>query len=387
LGGSVVNSPNLKDWFKRLGIAAVVVSLIFVVLQLKQTRQIDTEIDTYLIEQVKAADIPGLAVAVVRNGSVIYSRAHGVRELGREEKLTSEHVFHFASVSKPFVATAVVQLAEAGKLKLSDAVVKHLPYFLLADERHRDITIQQMLNHTSGMPDVEDYQWDKPQLDDGAAERYVRTMVSERLLWAPGSDWAYSNMAFDVLGDLIAKVSGMSFEEYVRINILEPIGMNDSSFIYAEIDEAFRTTGHVGDPARVSNVYPYNRRHAPSSTLNSSVVEMTRWMLVNLNRGELDGRRILRGESHDLLWTPTTEKPADTVPMPHALEMGLSWGLGEHAGHRTVFHGGRDTGFRSYVMLLPDDGIGIVLASNWEQTDIRALARSILDLILAFSDE
>ena len=147
-----MNSPNLKDWFKRLGIAAVVVSLIFVVLQLKQTRQIDTEIDTYLIEQVKAADIPGLAVAVVRNGSVIYSRAHGVRELGREEKLTSEHVFHFASVSKPFVATAVVQLAEAGKLKLSDAVVKHLPYFLLADERHRDITIQQMLNHTDLPP-------------------------------------------------------------------------------------------------------------------------------------------------------------------------------------------------------------------------------------------
>ncbi len=382
-----MNSPNLKGWFKRLGMAAVVVSLIFVVLLLKQTRQIDAEIDTYLVEQVEAADIPGLAVAVVKNGSVIFSRAYGVRELGKEEKLTSEHVFHFASVSKPFVATAIVQLAERGKLELSDPVVKHLRYFHLGDERYREITIQQMLNHTAGMPDVEDYEWDEPQFDDEAAERYVRSIASERLLWAPGSGWAYSNMAFDTLGDLIAKVSGVSFEEYVRVSILEPIGMKNSSFIYPEIDESFRTTGHVGNPAIVSDIYPYNRRHAPSSTLNSSVAEMTRWMLVNLNRGELDGRRILSAESHDLLWTPTTEKPADTFPLPNALQMGLSWGLGEHAGHRTVFHGGRDTGFRSYVLLLPDDGIGIVLASNWEQINIRALARNILDLILAFSDE
>jgi len=367
--------------------AAVVVSLIFVVLLLKQTRQIDAEIDTYLVEQVEAADIPGLAVAVVKNGSVIFSRAYGVRELGKEEKLTSEHVFHFASVSKPFVATAIVQLAERGKLELSDPVVKHLRYFHLGDERYREITIQQMLNHTAGMPDVEDYEWEEPQFDDEAAERYVRSLASERLLWAPGSGWAYSNMAFDTLGDLIAKVSGVSFEEYVRVSILEPIGMKNSSFIYPEIDESFRTTGHVGNPAIVSDIYPYNRRHAPSSTLNSSVAEMTRWMLVNLNRGELDGRRILSAESHDLLWTPTTEKPADTFPLPNALQMGLSWGLGEHAGHRTVFHGGRDTGFRSYVLLLPDDGIGIVLASNWEQINIRALARNILDLILAFSDE
>ena len=376
-----MNSPNLKDWFKRLGMAAVVVSLIFVVLLLMQTRQIDAEIDAYLVEQVKAADIPGLAVAVVQNGSVIFSRAYGVRELGKEEKLTSEHVFHFASVSKPFVATAIVQLAERGKLELNDPMVKHLPYFHLSDERYREITIQQILNHTSGMPDVEDYEWEKPQFDDDAAERYVRLMASESLLWAPGSGWAYSNMAFDMLGDLIAKVSGVSFEEYVRINILEPIGMNDSSFIYPEIDESFRTTGHVGNPAMVSDIYPYNRRHAPSSTLNSSVAEMTRWMLVNLGRGELDGRRILSAESHDTLWTRSTE-----LITTRGEEIGLSWLLGERAGHRTVLHGGRDTGFRSYILLLPDDGIGIVVASNWQETDRTTLTHGILDRILAFDD-
>ena len=150
-------------------------------------------------------------------------------------------------------------------------------------------------------------QWDKPQLDGGAAERYVRSLSSEKLLWAPGSGWQYSNMAFDVLGDLIAKVSGLSFEEYMRINILEPIGMVDSSFIYPKIDKKLRTTGHTGDPARVSAVYPYNRPHAPSSTLNSSVIEMMNWARVNLNRGQLNGIRILKTESYDTLWNGTID--------------------------------------------------------------------------------
>ncbi|MEE8251643.1 MAG: serine hydrolase domain-containing protein [Gemmatimonadales bacterium] len=340
-------------------------------------QELDRRIDTYLAEQVRTHGIPGLTVAVVRDGEVVYLGAFGVRHLGKDERLTPEHIFHFASVSKPFVATAIMQLVEQGKLDLDDPVTKSLPYFSLSDERFRDITIRQMLNHTSGMPDVEDYEWDNPQFDEGAAERYVRAMASERLLWAPGRGWRYSNMAFDALGDVIAKASGKSFEAYVQTNILEPLGMDNSSFIHPEIDEALRTTGHVGDPPQVSDVYPYNRRHAPSSTLNSSVAEMARWMLVNLNRGELDGRRILHAESYDLLWTPTTETSTDGV------QVGLSWHLGEHSGHRTVFHGGRDTGFRSYILLLPDDGIGIVLASNWDGTDREILAREILGLLPA----
>ena len=352
-------------------------------------------IDSYLVEQVRTSRIPGLSAAVVRDGAVIYAGAHGVRELGEDKELSPQHVFHFESVSKPFVATAIVQLFEKGKLDLDDPVTKSLPYFSLSDERFRDITLREMLNHTSGMPDVEDYEWDNPKFDEGAAERFVRAMASEQLLWAPGTAWQYSNMAFDALGDVIAKVSGMTFEDYVRTNILEPLGMNSSSFIYPEIDEALRTNGHVDDPAQVSDVYPYNRRHAPSSTLNSSVIDMTHWLLVNLNRGELGGRRILKNDSYDLLWRPTTELPIparfgryaseDFSDLP-AFRVGLSWFLGEIAGHPTVFHGGRDTGFSSFVLLLPDDRIGVVVASNWEQSDTPALAGGIVDLMLTSDD-
>jgi CubicO group peptidase (beta-lactamase class C family) len=367
-----VNIRKLTERVHRIGIAVVFGLFLFGGALSAQTTTVEAKIDSYLAEKISAAGVPGLAVAVVRDGDVVFSRAYGVGKLGTDERLTPEHIFHFASVSKPFVATAIVQLAEKGKLGLDDPVAKHLPYFRLADDRYSDITIRQMLNHTAGMPDVKDYEWDEPQFDDGAAERYVRSMSTEELLWAPGSGWKYSNMAFDALGDLIAKVSGVSFEEYMRINILEPIGMVNSSFMYPEIDVSLRTTGHAGKPAKVSAVYPYNRRHAPSSTLNSSVAEMTRWMLVNLNRGELDGRRILREESYDLLWTSTTD---------HTI--GLSWFIHEEPGIWEVSHGGSDLGFRSYIMLSPNDGIGIVMASNWHFTDAdNEIVYDIMDLVL-----
>ena len=341
------------------------------------SQDLSGQIDTYLAGQVRTHKIPGLTAAVVRGGNVIYSGAFGVRQIGKGEILTPRHVFHFASVSKTLVATAIMQLVEKGKLRLDDSPAKFCPYFRLADHRYRRITIRQMLNHTSGMPDVVTYEWDNPQLDKKALERYVREMATKRLLWAPGHGWQYSNMAFDVLGDVIAKVSGASFEEYAKLNILEPLGMVQSSFNYFEIDRALRTTGHVGNPAIVSAVYPYNRRHAPSSTLNSSVTQMTRWIVANLNRGALDGHRILDTASYDLLWTPSTKMS------PEDLQVGLGWFLSSYDGHRIVFHDGGDTGFRSFLLLLPDDGIGIVLASNWEETDTGALARGILDLVLA----
>ena len=341
-----------------------------------QASDLRIRLDTYLAEQVRSRGIPGVTVAIVRGGKVIYEGAQGVRSVTTRDTLTPRHVFHFASVSKPFAATAIMQLVERGKLKLDDKVTSVLPYFRLADEQSREITLRQILSHTSGMPDVRDYEWNRPQFDEGAAERYVRSMATEKLLWPPGAGWRYSNMAFDALADVVAKASGTSFESFIKTNVFEPLGMTVSSFIHPEIPAALRTSGHVGKTAQVSDVYPYNRRHAPSSTLNSSVVEMTRWMLANLGRGELDGRRILQASTYELLWAKTTKSGPDNF-------VGLSWFVRDRGGHRIVYHGGGDTGFRSYIMLLPDDGIGVVLASNWEGTPREVLIEAILDMVLA----
>ncbi len=334
------------------------------------------EIDGYVEKIMQKIDIPGMAIAVVQDGAVIYSKAFGVRNIAAQTELAEDHIFHMASVSKPFVATAIMQLVERGKMKLDDPVTTYLPYFQLADDRYQQITIRQMLNHTSGMPDVRDYEWDKPQQDEGAAERYVRSLTTENMIAAPGETWRYSNMAFDALGDVIAKVSGMSFEEYVKTNILLPLGMKQSSFLQPDIAPSLRTTPHVWQfKPIVSQVYPYNRRHAPSSTLNANVTEMTRWMLANLNHGELDGKRILKADSYDILWQPSAQ-------VNEELNVGLSWFLGSYKGNKIVFHSGGDTGYRSQLVLLPEKNIGVVLACNYDRAPTGDIRNGILDILL-----
>jgi len=326
-----------------------------------------------LEELVARHRLPGLAIGVVKDGEVIYARGFGELSRGSGKPITTRSIFHMASVSKPFTATAAMQLVEAGKLDLDAPLVKYLPYFRLADEESITITVRQALTHTSGFPDVRDYEWDKPQHDEGAAERFVRSLTNEKLLYAPGTGSQYSNMAFDTMGDVIAKASGMSFDDYVRVHILEPAGMKSSSFIHAETPEEHRTQGHsMSFSGRIDQapcpVYPYNRRHGPSSTLNSNVEDMCRWMMINLARGELDGQRILAAESYALMWSNDDDTEG----------IGLSWFLGDFQGRLLVNHSGGDTGFNSFVGLLPAENLGVVVMINSDISPVGDVARAAL---------
>jgi CubicO group peptidase (beta-lactamase class C family) len=318
---------------------------------------------TPFVEQMMALTrIPGMAVGVVANGEVVYARGFGVASLDDRRPVTPETLFHMASITKPFVGTAVIQLVEEGLVALDDPVVRHLPYFRLADERAEAITVRQLLSHTSGMPDTDDYGWDRPEHDDGALERYVRSLTGESLVAAPGERFAYSNIAYEVLGDVIAKASGLSFEERLTERILRSLGMTRSTLRAPDADSSILSKGHVVDvdgEARVSAVFPYNRAHAPSSTLCSNVPEMCRWALANLNGGALDGARILSRESLEAMWQPV----ARWDPERHEW-MGLSWSSEAYRGRRVISHGGSDTGFRSQLFLVPEAGVGSVAMSN-----------------------
>ena len=308
------------------------------------------ELDTALGEVVARHRLPGLAVGLVRDGEVVYARGFGEAVRSSERPVTTSSIFHMASVSKLFTATAVQQLVEAGKLDLDATLTTYLPYFRLSDERSGTITLRQVLTHTSGIPDVRDYEWEHPQHDAGAAERYVRSLGGETLLFAPGSKSRYSNLGFDILGDVIAKASGVSFDDYVKARILAPLGMSSTSFIHAETPEAQWTQGHsLAFARRIDGapcpVYPYNRRHAPSSTLNSSVDDMCRWALANLARGELDGERILSAAGYDVLWSRDDATPG----------IGLAWFLDDFAGRPSAQHSGADVGFNSFLRLLPEE--------------------------------
>jgi CubicO group peptidase (beta-lactamase class C family) len=305
---------------------------------------------------MEAWEVPGLAVGVVQDGEVIYQRGFGVRSLDSGEPVTTRSLFHLASVSKPFVATAIMQLVEQGGIDLDAPVQEYLPDFQVADSRAKQMTVRHFLSHSSGMPDVQDYHWDEPESDEGALQRFVQSLGDQQLLFAPGSASRYSNMAYEVLGHLIATVSEQSFEEYVEWEILEPLGMEDSTFLLAEAAQDLRTDAHVvGLVPEVSPVYPYHRAHAPSSTLHSHVEDLCRWMLANLHGGEWEGRAFLTESSLQEMWR---RQSAGTM------SVGLSWFLDRQLGERLIEHSGGDVGFRTHLTLIPERKSGVVVLCN-----------------------
>lgn len=241
-----------------------------------------------------------------------------------------------------------------------------------------------MLSHVSGMPDVDDYHWYAPEDDDEALERYVRSLANENLIAAPSEKFAYSNMAFEVLGDAIAKVSGKTFEAYIKEHILNPLKMHDSTFLYREVSPDLAATPHFGTPLTVlAGAYPYHRAHAPSSTLHSSVQELSHWAIANLNRGSFNGKQILQSESYDLLWRSDIqigdESPAESV--------GLSWFLKTYRDRRIIHHSGSDSGFGSNIVIMPEEDAAIVVLANSNTAPIASLTNAILDLLLGFEPE
>ncbi len=341
----------------------------------------ENRVDIFIKSIMDAYQIPGLAMAIVTDNQIFVTKAYGVKNLNTKEPMTTKSIFHMASVSKPFSAIAIMQLVEKGKMKLGDPLIKYLPYFKLDDSRYKDITIKQMLMHTSGIPDVTDYEWDKPQFDDGAAERYVRSLVNEKMIAGPGEKWQYSNMAFDILADVIAKVSGMTFEDYIKQNILNPLEMTDSDFLRERIKPELRTTAHVSNlQSQVSDVYPYNRRHAPSSCLNANVVEMCNWAIANMNTGAFKENRILDESSYKLLFEPQAK-------INNNRSVGLSWFIDKYRGMKTISHGGGDLGFRSYIIMLPEKSLAVIAASNFESTPMNNLIFGIIDIMLGFEPQ
>jgi CubicO group peptidase (beta-lactamase class C family) len=326
--------------------------------------------------------VVGYSIGIVRDRKFTYALASGERQLGSGAPLETLSVLHWASVSKPFVATAVMQLEERGMLDLDARLVDILPDYRTSDPRHGSITIRQLLLHTSGLPDVEDYQWDHPQHDDQALSRWVLEESPRDLLFDPGSAREYSNVGYEVLGLVIEKVSGLSFEQYMARNIFQPLGMDNTTFFYPEVPAQLRTAGHTGAEKRIEvEHYPYNRRHAPSSTLNTNVEDMARFAMALLNGGELDGKRILASSAIEEMWTPQW-----TIADDPFKATALGWVIENYEGHRMVRHFGWDDGFRSALIMFPAEGSAIFFVTNDETAPFAEFVRAALAALGSTTD-
>jgi CubicO group peptidase (beta-lactamase class C family) len=344
----------------------------------------DKELDAVVQEIIARWEIPGLGIGIVEGNEIIYAKGFGVQSLDSGAPVTLDSIFCVASIAKCFVATAVVQLAEQGKISLDEPLVQYLPYFKLDDDRCLQITIRQMLSHTSGMPDLDESEYDElvshPEYDEGAPERFVRGLSSRKLAAAPGERFLYSNIAYNVLGNLIAKISGQSFEAYMKEHILLPAGMPNSTFLLDEVVQDRLALPHLRTPEMIVNpVYPYHRADAPASFLHTTVVDMCHWAITCLNRGIYKGQRILAPASYAMMWTPAAKRG---VP-PLREEMGLGWSLGHFDGVRTVGHGGGGFGWTCFLVLLPEKNRAAIILCNEESSAydraVRAVIRTMLE--------
>ncbi len=336
------------------------------------------QIDANLTKLMRESGVAGMAFGVVLNQEVVFSSGYGVREKGKPGPITDRSVFHWASVSKPFVATAIMQLIERQRMTLDDRLVDLLPYFRMADERFKDITVRQLLSHTAGMPDVHDYEWNKPQHDDEALKRWAMEQSDAELLFEPGTSRKYSNIGFELLGLIVQEVSGVSFEDYMQLNIFQPLAMSDTSFIASEIDPELRTTGHIEEPTRrIADVYPYNRRHAPSSTLNTNVIDMSRFTMALLHKGSLGDVRIVAEESLTTMWAPAWTNPEDPTR-----QASLGWNVGKRWGELQIAsHGGHDDGFRSFLAFVPEESVAVFVVSNDDNAPVGPFILAALEVL------
>lgn len=339
---------------------------------------VEKYIDALAEQQAGYFQIPGLAIGVVRDGKVIYQKAFGVQSLNSKVPLSTQSLFHMASVSKPFVATAMVIAEAEGLLQLDDKLVKHLPYFSMASPEYQDITLRQMLAHTAGIPDVDDYEWGNPDASDAAVEAYSKSFARTTLDFKPSTDFSYSNAAFDLLADVIAKTTGMTFEDYVEKRILRPAGMKESNFSKLAINPVIATESHIPNDdliLDVNPVYPYNRIHAPSSSLHANVEDMLRWAQLYLGEGTLDGQTVFTPAQY-------TELTTSNYNFRPNSDVCLSWFKAKAFGDDFYNHSGGDPGFSTFFGFVPEQGFAITVMANNDIVDASNLAGIIISYTL-----
>ncbi len=302
----------------------------------------------------------GLAIGVTQGDNIIYAKTFGYANIEKNELTDLNSVFHIASLSKPFTAMAIAQLIEQGKLNLEDKIVDIIPEFKMEDDRYKMITVEHMLTHTSGIPtNISPDDWTKPSFGDSALEENLDVIQNHKLGFGPGSKFRYSNSAFDILGVVISRISGMAFSEYIATYILEAAGMTRSTFEKPKniLPSNYAASYSYGLQTQEWSPYPYNEKLFPSSGMLTSLLDMCRWAQIHQGKGQFRDNKILDEDYYNLIVEPHYDTPWGD-------EIGLSWFLQSYLERPIIMHTGQDTGFESIIYIYPKDNISIIVMAN-----------------------
>jgi CubicO group peptidase (beta-lactamase class C family) len=337
-----------------------------------------TDLDAYVTSAMKTFDVPGIAVAIVKDGKVVLAKGYGVRNLGDPTPVDEFTMFGIGSNTKAFTTAALATLIDEGKLSWDDPVYQRLPDFVMYDPYvSHEMTIRDLLTHRSGMGLGEGDLLFWPQ------STYTRNDIIHKLRFMkPASSFrshfAYDNLLYMTAGQILPAVTGTSWDDYIRQHIFVALGMNHSNVSNA----AYKAGEDVASPhSRVDGgklqAIPFEALDnvGPAGSINSCAADMAKWAQVQLNRGKFidrDGRLFSEARSQEM-WTAQTILPIGDPPAPLAglkanfSDYALGWFLRDYHGRKLVGHTGGVAGFVSRVMLAPEENLGVVVLTNAEE--------------------
>jgi CubicO group peptidase (beta-lactamase class C family) len=350
----------------------------------------------------KEFDVPGIAVAIVKDGKVVLSKGYGVRKLGETAPVTAQSLFRIASNTKAFTSAALAMLVDERKIRWDDPVTQHMPAFQMYDPYvTREMTIRDLLTHRSGLGLGAGDLMFFPPGDLGRDEiikrlRFIKPATSFR------SAYAYDNLLYIAAGQLIPAVTGKSWEDFVRERIFTPLGMtNTFTDVKALLQGKDVTVPHSALSGKLEAIPQEDMdTSAPAGAIITCVDDLSKWMIAQLNGGALDaeGKKRLFSEAQSRqMWSAQTilpvGEPAKDAPaafvatQPNFHAYGLGWDLRDYHGKRLVSHTGGLSGYVSQTSLVPELKLGIVVLTNQEVgAAFSSIANTVMDHYLGVSD-
>lgn len=345
------------------------------------------DFDDYVNKALKDWDVPGLAIAIVKNDQIVFAKGYGVRKLGDTSAVDEKTLFAIGSSSKAFTSAAIAMLVDDGKLKLDDPATKYLPGFQLFDPYvTRELTVRDLLCHRSGL-ERGDFLWYGTSYSRDEIVRRVRYL---KPTWSLRSMFGYQNIMYLAAGQIVAGVSGKTWDDFIRDRIFKPLGMTSSSTSINDLKNADDVaTPHAKIEGKVE-IIPWRNidNIAPAGSINSNVVDMAQWVRLQLGEGVYKGQRLISSGGAKEMHTAQTVIRMDPpwtlfYSDAHFLNYGLGWFLHDHRGRKVVEHGGNIDGMSALVAMIPEEKLGLVILTNLNGTPLTsAIANRVYDLYL-----
>lgn len=340
--------------------------------------------DDIIAKGLKSLNVPGLAIAVVIDDEVIFAKGFGFRDVENKVPMTADSLMAIGSSSKAFTTFAMGILVDEGKLNWETPVRNYIPWFRLNDPFASErLTPRDLVTHRSGLP-RHDLSWYNNY--EASREEFVRRLAYLKPTADLREKFQYNNLMFLTAGYLVEVLTGKKWEDAIRSHVFEPLGMKRTNFSVEdsqkEKDFALPYREREGKIEKI----PFRNitNIGPAGSINSSVNEMSHWLLVHLNGGKFQDEQIIGAQTLEdmhLAHMPTGGTPA--IPEVTPADYGLGWFVDTYRGHRRAHHGGNIDGFSAMVSMLPQDGVGFVALANKNGTPLpELLIRHAADLIL-----